>query len=222
MPDIFVNQKEQPTEPKKHGLGPKYETVVDRLSKEKRRGHAFSAFCLLPGKVRFETQETHEKIVLLLRQHWFTQLKWVITAIVMVFVPLALARIPLLDFLSDKGQLMAIIIWYLLVVAFVYEQFISWYFHVFIITDERVIDVNFYNLLYKEVSEAKIDNIEDVTYRQGGVIRALLNFGDVNMQTAGEKREFMIEDVPLPSRVVKILNELKLEEEHEKIIGRVR
>ena len=117
---------------------------------------------------------------------------------------------------------MTIIIWYLLVAAFVYEQFISWYFHVFIITDERVIDVNFFNLLYKEVSEAKIDNIEDVTYRQGGVIRALLNFGDVNMQTAGEKREFMIEDVPLPGRVVKILNELKLEEEHEKIIGRVR
>lgn len=209
MPDIFVGQK--------------YETVADRLSKEKRQsGHAFSAFCLLPSKVRFETQEAKEKIILLLRRHWFTQLKWIFTVIIMVFLPLVLNRIPLLDFLSDKGQLMAIIIWYLLVVAFVYEQFISWYFHVFIITDERVIDVNFYNLLYKEVSEAKIDNIEDVTYRQGGVIRALLNFGDINMQTAGEKREFAIEDVPLPGRVAKILNELKLEEEHEKIIGRVR
>lgn len=209
MPDIFSS--------------PKYETVADRLSKEKRQsGHAFSAFYLLPGKVRFETQEAKEKIILLLRRHWFTQLKWIITAVAMVFVPLSLTRIPLLDFLSDKGQTMALIIWYLLVVAFVYEQFISWYFHVFIITDERVIDVNFYNLLYKEVSEAKIDNIEDVTYRQGGVIRALLNFGDINMQTAGEKREFAIEDVPFPGRVAKILNELKLEEEHEKIIGRVR
>ena len=200
-----------------------YETVAQRWGKEKKRGHTFSAFCLLPpGRVRFETQEAHEKIILLLRQHWFTQLKWLVTAIIMIFVPLALTRIPLLDFLSDKGQLMALIIWYLLIIAFIYEQFISWYFHVFIVTDERVIDVNFYNLLYKEVSEAKIDNIEDVTYRQGGVIRALLNFGDVNMQTAGEKREFAIEDVPLPGRVVKILNELKLEEEHEKIMGKVR
>lgn len=200
-----------------------YETVAQRWGKERRRGHAFSAFCLLPPtRVHFETQEIHEKIILLLRQHWLTQLKWIITAITMVFVPLVLTRIPLLDFLSGKGQLMALIIWYLLIIAFVYEQFISWYFHVFIITDERVIDVNFYNLLYKEVSEAKIDNIEDVTYRQGGVIRALFNFGDVNMQTAGERREFAIEDVPLPGRVVKILNELKLEEEHEKIMGRVK
>ncbi len=199
-----------------------YETVAQRWGKGKRQGNGFNAFCLLPSRVHFETQERNEKIILLLRQHWFTQLKWIITAIIMVFLPLTLNQIPLLDFLSDKGQLMALIIWYLLVIAFVYEQFISWYFHVFIITDERVIDVNFYNLLYKEVSEAKIDNIEDVTYRQGGVVRALLNFGDVNMQTAGEKREFAIEDVPLPGRVVKILNELKLEEEHEKIIGRVR
>ncbi|MDZ4229380.1 MAG: PH domain-containing protein [Patescibacteria group bacterium] len=219
MTDIFV----APSKPKQAGLGSSYETVAARWGKGKKRGgHAFSAFCLLPGKVRFETQEKHEKIILLLRQHWFTQLKWIITAVIMVFVPLILTLIPLLDFLSDRGQLMAIIMWYLLLIAFVYEQFISWYFHVFIITDERVIDVNFYNLLYKEVSGAKIDNIEDITYRQGGVIRALLNFGDVNMQTAGEKREFAIDDVPSPGRVVQILNELKLEEEHEKIIGRVR
>ena len=92
----------------------------------------------------------------------------------------------------------------------------------FIITDERRIDINFTNLIYKELSEAKIDNIEDVTYRQGGVLRAAFNFGDVVMQTAGREREFMIEGAPEPNRVVKIMNELKLEEEHEKMMGKVR
>ena len=61
----------------------------------------------------------------------------------MTFLPWGLNFIPLIDFLPGNYQLMAIVIWYLLIIAFIYEQFISWYFHVFIITDERVIDINF-------------------------------------------------------------------------------
>jgi len=230
MPDIFV-AKEKPApsvkrrvtarQRKKYGMGPRYRTVAERLAKERVRGR-IKAFNVLPGKVRFETQERRERVLLLLRQHWMTQVGWMVAAIVMILLPIGLIWVPILAFLPGNFQLMAILIWYLLVIAFVYEEFITWFFHVFIITDERVVDVDFYNLLYKEVSEAKIDNIEDVTYRQGGVLRAFLNYGDVTIRTAAERREFMIEDVPQPNRVVKILNELKLEEEHEKMVGRVR
>jgi len=206
---------------KRYGMGPRYRRVAERLSKQ-RQGGNLRSFSILPGRVRFETQETREKIILLLRQHWVTQFSWVLTAGVMMWLPLCLLWIPILDFLPGNFQFMAVVIWYLLIIAFIYEKFILWFYHVFIITDERVIDVDFYNLLYKEVSEAKIDNIEDVTYRQGGMVKAWLNFGDISLQTAGEKQEFMIENVPQPFRVVKILNELKLEEEHEKIEGRVR
>jgi len=216
MVDIFVAKEKEKT-----GSGEKYETVAKRLKKEKESG-GVKAFNVLPQKVRFETQDEKEKVILLLRQHWITQTGWMMTALVMVFLPIALRWVPLLSFMRDNFQFMSVVLWYLLIVAFIYEKFITWYFHAFIITDERVIDINFYNMLYKEVSEAKIDNIEDVTYRQGGVLRAWFNYGDVSMQTAGEEREFMIENVPTPNRVVKILNELKLEEEYEKIMGRVR
>ena len=206
----------------KPGLGAKYVTVEERLKGERSKHQALSAFCILPRGVKFETQEVKEKIILLLRQHWFTQVGWLLTALAMVFLPAALRVVPVIDFLPANFQFMAIVIWYLIVIAFVYEKFISWYFHVFIVTDERVIDIDFYNLLYKEVSEAKIDNIEDVTYTQGGVGRAVFDFGDLAMQTAGGKREFTIASGPQPNRGVKILNELKLEEEHEKIMGRAR
>jgi len=228
MVDIFVAKKRPAErkkmsggERKKHGMGPRYRTVAERLVKERESGKV-KAFNILPGRVRFETQEVREKVILLLRQHWMTQVGWIVTAGVMVFLPLGLVWVPLLDFMPGNFQFMAIVIWYLLVIAVVYEKFITWFFHVFIITDERIIDVDFYNLLHKIVSEAKIDNIEDVTYRQGGVVRATFNFGDVEMQTAGEQKEFKIENVPQPNQVVKILNELRLEEEHEKVIGRVR
>src|SRR3989338_3393046 len=227
MTDVFISKQKRPhfagAVSRQHaGLGPRYETVAERLVKERRREKTFCSFCLLPGRVRFETQEARERIILILRQHWFTQLPWLITALILLFIPLVLNWVPLIDFLNANYQFMVIIIWYLLIIAFIYEQFISWYFHVFIITDERIIDVNFTNLIYKEISEAKIDNIEDVTYKQGGVSKAIFDFGDVACQTAAEQRQFVMENVPRPNRVVKILNELKLEEEHEKIIGKVR
>jgi hypothetical protein len=203
------------------GMGPRFVTVAERLHKQRKKGMV-QTFSIMPGKVRFETQERREKVILLLRQHWLTQVKWLALAVLMLWAPLSLLWIPFIDFLPGNYQFMIIVIWYLLLIAFIYEKFISWFYHVFIITDERVIDIDFYHLLYKEISGTKIDNIEDVTFSQGGMIRAMFNYGNVAIQTAAEKREFTIESVPEPNRVVKILNELKLEEEHEKIIGKVR
>ena len=217
MPNVFVAKKKNT----KSGMRKKYVTVAEKLVKQ-RNGSRLKVFNVLPKRVKFETQEAKEIILLLLRQHWATQVSWMVTASLMLLMPISLIWIPLISFMPSGFQVIAISIWYLLIIAFVYEKFITWFYHVFIITDERVIDVDFYNLLYKEVSEAKIDNIEDVTYRQGGVARAMLNYGDVEIQTAGEKQEFKIENVSEPHKVAKILNELKLEEEHEKIEGRVR
>lgn len=224
MPDIFIapgEKKVKEEEIKKYGLGVRYETVAERLLKERKMGR-IKTFHILPGRIRFENQETREKIILLLRQHWITQIKWMILGILGILVPIIFVWVPILDFLPANYQFMVLVSWYLLLIAYIYENFISWYYQVFIITDERVIDINFSNLIYKELSEAKIDNIEDVTYRQGGVLRAAFNFGDVVIQTAGREREFMIEGAPEPNRIVKILNELKLEEEHEKMMGKVR
>ncbi|MFH0942675.1 MAG: PH domain-containing protein [Candidatus Beckwithbacteria bacterium] len=238
MPDIFVAGDKEAKERlvnrmdvvakelnlasnKDEGMGGRYITVAERLIKERGRGR-IKTFSILPRLIRFETQEAREKVIILLRRHWITQIKWLVTAGLGVLVPLIFIWVPILNFLPENFRLMTVVMWYLLLIADIYESFITWYYHVFIVTDERIIDINFYNLIYKEVSSAKIDNIEDVTYRQGGVLRAMFNYGDVVIQTAAEKQEFVIECVPQPNRLVKILNELKLEEEHEKLMGRVR
>ena len=192
--------------PARHG----HETVADRMKN------------VLPKRVHFETQEAKEKIILLLRQHWFTQVGWVLAVVAMLFLPLVFNVIPIIDFLPDNYRFMAVLVWYLLIIAFIYEQFLSWFFDVWLITDERVVDIHFSNLLYKQVSETKIDNIEDVTYNQGGVIKAMFDYGNVSLQTAAEQKLFEIKDVPSPNRVVQVLNELKLEEEEEKLQGRAR
>ena len=70
---------------------------------------------------------------------------------------------------------MGTILWYLLTAAIAFEGFFNWYFDVFIVTDERIIDVDFKNLIYRNITMTKIDKIEDVTYTVSGAIPSMLD-----------------------------------------------
>jgi hypothetical protein len=96
-----------------------------------------------------------------------------------------------------------------------FEKFLNWYFNVYIITTERIIDVDFISLLYKQVSEAQIAKIQDVTYTMGGLARAVFNYGDVLIQTAGELPNFDFLAVPHPNKVAAVIAEMKLKDEKE-------
>jgi uncharacterized membrane protein YdbT with pleckstrin-like domain len=167
----------------------------------------------IPFRLIFETQEEEEKVVLFLRQHPIVNLSWGILAVLMVLAPLVLGYFPFLSFLPGNFQLVAILIWYLITSAFVLEKFLSWYFNIYIVTNKRVVDIDFYNLVYKEVSDADIDKVQDVTYTMGGVVRTLFNYGDVLIQTAAEKTEFEFEAVSNPDEVAKTIQSLGNKEE---------
>jgi membrane protein YdbS with pleckstrin-like domain len=220
MPDLYIaEEKKKPEkEPKKE---PKKEVKKEEIDLDETSSPV-AAFATKPAGVRFETQTDEEEIMLLLRKHWITNIPWLILGILLILAPLVLKWFPLLDFLPTRFQLVAVIIWYLLTIFIIFEKFLTWYFNVNIITDERIIDIDFNNLIYKEISDAKIDRIQDVTYKMGGAIRTLFHYGDVYIQTAGSEPNFEFLAVPKPEQVAKILNELREEEEREFLEGRVK
>lgn len=218
MPDLYKAGGDTHVAPNPH-------TAVPPRNRHHVFGHShnpFSAFYYWPDKVWFETQEHEEKVVLLLRKHIITNVPWILLAGLFALAPFILQYFPLLSFLPAKFQFVSIIFWYLIVMAFILEQILSWFFNVYIITDERIIDVDFYNLIYKEISDAKIDKIQDVTYTMGGVVRTFFNYGDILIQTAGTVPNFEFLAVPNPAEVSRILQELRTEEEQEALEGRVR
>ncbi|OGM82458.1 hypothetical protein A2376_01995 [Candidatus Woesebacteria bacterium RIFOXYB1_FULL_47_31] len=140
----------------------------------------------------------------------------------MILAPSILSIFPILSFLPVNFQLIAVLFWYLITTAFILESFLTWFFNVYLITDERIVDIDFLNLLYKEVSDANIDKIQDVTYKMAGAVRTLFNYGDVLIQTASEVPNFDFLAVPRPDKVATVLQDLRIEEEQEKLEGRIR
>ncbi|NMC36592.1 PH domain-containing protein [Candidatus Beckwithbacteria bacterium] len=225
MPEIYSASAKQanPTSQAKKSQ-PQSQQILKDIQSElvKIQTGVLSGFKTFPTKVKFETQEDQEKIILLLRRHFITNVSWIVTSFIMVLAPFIAPYLGILSFLPTRFQLVTFMFWYLFVIAYILENFLSWYFNVYIITDERVVDVDFYSLVYKRISDCKIDKIEDVTFTQGGLLQSVFNYGWINIQTAAEITEFEFEAVPRPAQVVKVLNQLLVQEEQEKIEGRVR
>jgi hypothetical protein len=73
-----------------------------------------------------------------------------------------------------------------------------------------VIDVEFVNLVYRQVSDCEHRQIQDVTVKVGSAIRTIFNYGDILIQTAAEVPEIEFEAVPQPDRIDKILRQLRI------------
>ena len=188
----------------------------------KHTNNPMAAFAYFPERVNFVAADPKEKVVLLLRKHPITNVPWIITALLMAAAPILFDTLPVLDTIPINIRLIASLFWYLVTMAFILEKFLVWFFNVYIVTDERVFDVDFINLIYREISDANLDQIQDVTTRVGGVIPTVFNYGDVVIQTAAEIPQIEFLSVPHPDDVAQVLRELRVEEEVEKIEGRVR
>ncbi len=181
-----------------------------------------ASYCHYPQHVKFSEADGQEKIILLLRKHFLTNVKWLFFSLVLVVAPAVILAFPVLAFLPERYLIVLVLFWYLATMAYMLERFITWFYNVYIVTDERIFDVDFTNLVYREISEANIDRIEDVTSIIGSVIRTTFNYGDVVIQTSAEIPQIDFEAVPRPDDVAKVLRLLRVEEEQEKIDGRVR
>jgi len=176
---------------------------------------SLSSLLINPDIFDFEERDSDEKILLVARPHWFTNVPWIITTILLIFIPGLIKFVPIFVNIPNKFQILGIFVWYLITFAFAFEKFISWYFDVYIITNDRVIDIAFNNLIDKKFSQAKITMIQDITSRVIGVGQTMLNYGTVYIQTAAEVAEIQFELVPNPEKIIKVLQVIKEEGDKE-------
>lgn len=194
---------------------------IYQLLKHKTK-HSLDPFLAHPKVFDFQEREEEEEIILVLRQHWVTNISWTLITILMIFAPTFLKYVPLLASFPANFQLVALIIWYSITTAYAFEKFLSWYFNLFIITDERIIDIDFINLIDKRFTDTRIAMVQDVTAQVVGVIQTMFNYGNVLIQTASAIPEIEFKKIPKPELVIKVLQLMRQEEEKEFLEGRQR
>ena len=175
-----------------------------------------------PAKVCFDTQDEGEVVVLFMRQHPIVNVPWIALVVFLLILPPLFAFFPPYAMLTGAYQVIVNLTFYLVVMGIVLSQFMAWFFNIYIVTDERIVDVDFVNLFYRVVSTAKLDEIQDVNIVASGVFETFFNYGSVFVQTAAEVTQFEFGNIPRPDRVGRLLNKMIDMEEQEKIEGRVK
>lgn len=171
----------------------------------------FSSFVMNPDVI-FESQHKNEKVILMIRSHPITKWQCVFNAVLLI-----LAIITFDLFFSNlvvfKQALIINVFSLVFVFSYLWFNFLHWFYNVGIITNERVVDVDFINVVYREINSARLEKIEDITSRGVGYFGSLFNYGNIFIQTAGAEINIEFPNVPNPSSIIDTINNL-LEESH--------
>lgn len=180
----------------------------------KKRRNPLAAFAVSPAGVNFETQNPQEEVKLLLRCHWLTNRGWIIIGLFLFLAPFVFGQIieqnSFWQKVSSNQQLFLFITYYLTSFFFVFTSFLKWYFAVFLVTNKRVVDVDLIGFLYRNVTEAQLEEIQDVSHTQGGILQIIFNYGNVFVQTAGITQKIEIFKVPRPGYVHDLITDLMI------------
>lgn len=88
----------------------------------------------------------------------------------------------------------------LLIAVFFYSYFIDFYLDLFIVTNDRIIDVEQRGLFARTVTEADLYHVQDVTSEVPGLWGSIFKYGTLTVQTAAVGK-LELRDVPHPHRL---------------------
>ncbi len=159
-----------------------------------------------PIDCRFEGQDEDEEILLLVRAHPITNLGWIFGAVVVFSLPFLVPAVVVLfgfnlSTVPDKYLLALFLIDYLLALVVIFEGLLGWYFNVSILTNKRILDVDFHSALAKDVDIALLQDVQEAKASMGGIWGLIFNYGDVFIQTAAAKVEVDCKNVPQPNKI---------------------
>ena len=161
-----------------------------------------------PKTFNFTEKNKDEDILVVLRPHWFANVPWLSLASLLIIAPLFFSHFGIKSLLPYNIFNLLLIFWYLFTFAFVIEKFISWYYDLSIITNQRVIDIDVANILDRRFRQAQLRKIQNTSYKIMGISQAIFNYGTIRIETAGENPNLVFEHIAAPQKIAKLLQNL--------------
>ena len=162
----------------------------------------------------FPNQKPNEHVLMFLRRHWISVVKIVLINLSMAVMPMIfyIGVAGYTDFLEVEAYLALFVFlvsaFYLFIILFAFANFVDYYLDVWIVTNQRVINIEQKGLFSREVSEKELGMMQDITSDVEGFWATVLNYGNVHIQTAAETERFIFKQVPFADEVARRISNL--------------
>jgi hypothetical protein len=86
-----------------------------------------------------------------------------------------------------------------------------------VITNERIINIEQEGLFKRTTSELDLASVQDATSEVRGFLQTMFSYGNVFVQTAGEKGRFHFKNIPYPERIQEVVMRL-VQEDKQRVV----
>ncbi len=152
----------------------------------------------------FPGQHEGEQVQLVFRQHPMVMRK----ALIAGMLGMLFGVFPLLFWPLSPLAMQIALGAPLAVVAYWFRPWVGWYYSVYIVTTERLIEIRQKGFFNRRFTEFGLDKVQNVNYRIGGLEAVVLKYGDITIQT-------YVGDLVMPI----IHNPVKI---HQQLVGIIR
>lgn len=183
-----------------------FESLKEIILKDLKKSD--NSLKVFPKDFDFSLKEEDESILLVIRRPFKKYLPQMLIAIVFsIFFPIFLYW-PISRLEGSVTFLIGMIMTSVMLLStFLLYSFLRWYYNLGIVTDKRVLDLDFHSVISHSMSETKLENILDVTHKQLGISANMSDIGDLYIKTGGNP-EIAFKKIKKPRAVHDILNKL--------------
>ncbi len=161
------------------------------------------------------TQDPDESIYVFVRPYFLTflpslSLGFGLVVLGVIMIVLTVFNFPDL-FATALGNNTLVILstaYFLTLIPFFTVIFLDYYYDIHIVTDHRVVDIDQNGLFNREINELALEDVQDVTSFNKGVLSSVYDFGDVTIETAGAHPHFEFVGVRHPREIAGIILDL--------------
>lgn len=146
-----------------------------------------------------------ERLVVIHRQTEWVLAKTVLFIFLAVYIP---------SFLVIKNNLTqefgkVLIFWIVLVFLYGLNKYLLWLLNSYVITDKRLLIVDYKSLFKKTVSDCDLGRITNLRFSTTGIFSSLLNFGNLEVTLSGLSEPFVLKNLRKPENLKTFLWSLK-------------
>jgi uncharacterized membrane protein YdbT with pleckstrin-like domain len=161
----------------------------------------------------FEDQFDDEEVLFVFRKHPIVMRKGLIIGLSAWLVGPLYVLILTYVYANNPEKIPSVTVFFLYLVGSIVlgiilliPSWISWYFSVFIVTDQRLIQITQKGLFNRSVVDMALSQIQMVNYEVAGLNQTLLGFGTISMQTF--VGDLVIHELHHPAKIQKRLLEI--------------
>lgn len=124
-----------------------------------------------------------------------------LTPIIVYFIINSFSEDALITSVYAPLIILAASAYYLFTLILFFSNFLDYYLDIWIVTNDRIIDIEQHGLFSRSVSEVDLFRIQDVTSDVAGVFSTLLNYGDVHVKTASSNADVVFRSIQDPNYI---------------------